>query len=95
MRPYRGQRWRRHFNGACSELCLKGGCGTGKRVKGVRAVAQEIEVVAPYDKKTSDDEIAKRAANILKWNTLIPDEAVQPTVNSGWITLNGEVEWQY
>jgi osmotically-inducible protein OsmY len=47
-----------------------------RRVKGVRAVAQEIEVRYPSDKKTADDEIAKRALSIIKWDTMIPQQAV-------------------
>src|SRR5271165_3186381 len=42
-------------------------------VKGVRAVAQEIEVRYPESEKTADDEIAKRALNIIAWDTIIPD----------------------
>jgi osmotically-inducible protein OsmY len=66
-----------------------------RRVKGVRAVAQEIEVRYPSDKKTSDDEIAKRALNVIVWDTTIPKDAVQVTVQKGLITLNGQVNWQY
>ena len=43
-----------------------------RKVKGVHAIAQEIEVRYPFDKKTGDDEIAKRAVNILKWDALVP-----------------------
>jgi osmotically-inducible protein OsmY len=66
-----------------------------RRVKGVRALAQEIEVRYPSDKKTSDDEIAKRALNVIEWDTRIPQDAVQVTVQKGLITLNGQVNWQY
>jgi osmotically-inducible protein OsmY len=66
-----------------------------RRVKGVRAIAQEIEVRYPSDKKTSDDEIAKRALNILKWDAMIPNDAVKVTVQKGWVTLAGDVSWQY
>ncbi|MBF9232653.1 BON domain-containing protein [Microvirga alba] len=66
-----------------------------QRTKGVRAVAEEIEVRYPTDKKTSDDEIAKRALNILAWDARVPDDAVQVKVQKGWITLTGHVEWQY
>lgn len=66
-----------------------------RRVKGVRAVAQEIEVRYPTDKKTSDDEIAKRALSILKWDTTIPLDAVQLTVQRGMVALTGQVNWQY
>ncbi|MBU6462200.1 MAG: BON domain-containing protein [Bradyrhizobium sp.] len=66
-----------------------------RRVKGVRALAQEIEVRYPSDKKTSDDEIAKRALNVIEWDTRIPQDNVQVTVQKGLITLNGQVNWQY
>jgi osmotically-inducible protein OsmY len=66
-----------------------------KRVKGVRAIAEEIEVRYPSDKKTSDDEIAKRALNILLWNAVVPRDRIQVKVQKGWVTLTGEVEWQY
>ena len=66
-----------------------------RQVKGVRAIAQEIEVRYPTDKKTADDEIAKRALNVLKWHAMIPQDAVKVTVQKGWVTLTGEVNWQY
>jgi osmotically-inducible protein OsmY len=65
------------------------------RVRGVRALAQEIEVRYPGDKKTADDEIAKRALSILKWDAIIPQNAIEVTVQKGWVTLSGEVTWQY
>ena len=65
-----------------------------RRVKGVRAIAQEIEVRFPSDKKTADDEIAKRALDMLYWS-LVPSEVIKLTVQNGLITLNGEVAWQY
>lgn len=66
-----------------------------RRVKGVRAIAQEIEVRYPSEKKTADDEIAKRALSVLKWHTRIPQDAVKVTVQKGWVTLSGELTWQY
>lgn len=66
-----------------------------RRVKGVRAVAQEIEVRYPGDKKLSDNEIAKRALNIIKWDTTIPEDAVKLTVQQGFVTLTGLVDWQF
>src|SRR6516225_7440021 len=47
-----------------------------KRVKGVRAIAEEIEVRLPYDHKTTDDEIASRALDVLHWDTRVPDGVV-------------------
>lgn len=66
-----------------------------QRIKGVRAIAQEIEVRYPGEKKTADDEIAKRALNILKWDAVIPEEMVKVTVQKGWVLLTGEVDWQF
>ena len=66
-----------------------------RRVRGVRALAQEIEVRWPSDKKIADDEIAKRALDLLSWDVTVPAEAVQVKVENGWVTLTGEVDWQY
>jgi len=66
-----------------------------RRVAGVRALAEEIEVRFSADKKTADDEIAKRALDIIDWDVTVPDGAVQVKVERGWITLTGAVEWQY
>ncbi|MBX4927902.1 BON domain-containing protein [Rhizobium binae] len=66
-----------------------------KRVKGVRGIAQEIEVRIFGNRETSDDDIARRAANMLDWNVSIPKGAVQVKVQKGWVTLTGKVEWQY
>jgi osmotically-inducible protein OsmY len=66
-----------------------------QRVKGVKAIAQEIEVRYPDQAKRSDDEIAQRALNILKWTVHVPAESLQVKVEKGWITLTGAVPWQY
>jgi osmotically-inducible protein OsmY len=66
-----------------------------KRVKGVRAIAQEIEIRLPNDKKTSDDQIAKRALDIIAWDSTIPKDRVQVKVQGGFVTLSGEVDWHY
>lgn len=66
-----------------------------RRVKGVRAIADDIEVRYPSDKKTADDEIAKRAVNILEWDTVVPSGSIQVTVSDGWVTLGGTVDWYY
>lgn len=65
------------------------------RVKGVKAIAQEIEVRLAWDKKVSDDEIAKRAVDIMAWNSFIPEDAVKVVVRDGWVTLTGKVNWNY
>lgn len=66
-----------------------------RRVKGVKGIAQQIEVRPFGTNRTADDEIAKRALSTISWNTAIPDDAVQVKVQEGWVTLMGKVEWQY
>lgn len=65
------------------------------RVKGVKAIAQELEVRLPWDKKVNDDEIAKRALDILAWSTLVPSDSIKVLVRDGWVTLSGRVNWNY
>jgi osmotically-inducible protein OsmY len=64
-------------------------------VRGVRAVAQEIEVRPRFTKSWADDEIAKRAVNVLDWDVTVPKDAIQVKVQNGFVTLSGEVEWNY
>ena len=66
-----------------------------RRVKGVRAIAEEIEVRVPNHKKTADDEIAKRVLDILNWDSALPENAIRITVQDGWVNLEGEVDWQF
>ena len=64
------------------------------RVEGVRGVANDIEVVLLTSEHT-DTDIAKRAANKLDWNLTVPRGAVSVKVDNGWITLKGEVPFDY
>lgn len=64
-------------------------------VKGVKGIAEEIEVRPFGANRTADDEIAKRAVSTIEWNTSIPAGSVQVRVQNGWVTLTGKVEWQY
>jgi osmotically-inducible protein OsmY len=66
-----------------------------RRVKGVKAIAQEISVRLHNDKKTSDDQIAGRALRILSWQNITPESSLQLKVDNGLITLRGEVDWQF
>lgn len=66
------------------------------RVNKVKAIAQDIEVRFAGDgKHHGDDEIAQRAINILAWNGSIPRESVRVKVQKGWVTLTGQLEWNY
>ena len=66
-----------------------------RRVKGVRAIADEIEVRYASNQKSSDDEIAKCAADILAWDNVVPSNAIQITVRDAVVTLSGKVHWYY
>ncbi len=66
-----------------------------KRVKGVYAIAEEMKVKYPSDRTVSDEEIAKRIANIIEWNTSIPRDTVKAEVRDGYVTLTGDVDWNY
>lgn len=66
-----------------------------KRVMGVKAVVVDIDVhIASFGKK-SDVDIASAAVNALKWNTSVPYSKIKVTVENGWITLEGDVDWEY
>ena len=65
------------------------------RVFGVKAVAEELEVRYPSSKKQNDDEIAKRALQVLAWDVDVPKDKVKIKVEKGWVTLSGEVDWYY
>jgi len=66
-----------------------------RRVKGVEAVAEEIEVRLAFDAKRSDGQIAAAVINRLDWNVAVPRNAVKVQVESGWITLSGQVDWDF
>jgi osmotically-inducible protein OsmY len=66
-----------------------------RRVKGVKALAQEIEVNLPSAKRTSDDEIAARAVRMLEWDVAVPHDGISVTVDHGVLTLSGQVDWRY
>jgi osmotically-inducible protein OsmY len=65
------------------------------RVHGVKAIAQKLEVELPGSKKLSDDDIARRAINILAWDVLAPSGGIHVKVSNGWVTLSGAVPWNY
>jgi len=72
----------------CAEHAVKG-------IKGVRAVAEEIQVRLHKGAGTADDTIASRALSIINWSADVPATAVKVIVQNGWITLEGQVDWQY
>lgn len=65
------------------------------RVRGVRAVADDIEVRLTGSAERTDAEIAVAVTRGLEWDAFVPVERIDVTVANGWVMLRGEVEWQY
>jgi osmotically-inducible protein OsmY len=66
-----------------------------ERVKGVRAIVNDLKVLIPSELERSDPDIAHAALNALKWDVEVPDHLITLKVTNGWITLQGEVERQF
>lgn len=65
------------------------------RIKGVKAIANEIEIRLLSSWVRPDPEIARAALNALKWHISVPDDRIKVTVAQGSVTLTGDVEWFY
>ncbi|HET8670168.1 MAG TPA: BON domain-containing protein [Candidatus Saccharimonadales bacterium] len=66
-----------------------------KRVEGVKAVVNDLEVKLPFDDERTDEDLAKSALRALEDYITVPHERIKVTVRDGWITLEGDVEWNY
>ena len=66
-----------------------------RRVKGVRGLAEEIEVRLDSDAKTADPEIAKRIADMFDWSAMVPKHKIGVKVEHGWVTLTGTVDGHF
>lgn len=67
-----------------------------KNVAGVKAVVEKLEVHFPnsFDKK-NDNDVAKEVLNAFKWNWQVPGDGIKVRVEDGWVTLEGDVNWNY
>jgi osmotically-inducible protein OsmY len=65
------------------------------RVLGVKAVANDIEVRLPTSAERTDADIAAAARNALEWDSIVPADRIKVTVSKGWVTLDGEVQWNF
>jgi osmotically-inducible protein OsmY len=65
------------------------------RVRGVKAVANDVEVRLSKTGERTDTDIAEAAVRALEWDAFLPDGKIDVTVSKGWVTLKGEVDWQY
>ncbi|TYB79495.1 BON domain-containing protein [Bizionia myxarmorum] len=66
-----------------------------KKVKGVKALAGDIQVKYGTNYQKTDLEISKAIVKAFEWNTAIPEDKISIEVRDGWINLSGEVDWSY
>jgi osmotically-inducible protein OsmY len=66
-----------------------------KRVYGVKAVANELDVKLPFSSQRTDEDIAAAVVRALESRLFVPADKIKVTVNKGWVTLEGEVTWQF
>lgn len=66
-----------------------------QRVLGVKGVANEIEIRLPGISKRTDTDIAAAVVNALQWHVFLPRDHIKVAVDGGWVTLKGEMQWQY
>jgi osmotically-inducible protein OsmY len=65
------------------------------RVAGVKAIVNELEIRLPISSERTDEDIARAAVNRLEWTITVPKERIKVKVSKGWVTLEGEVDWQF
>jgi osmotically-inducible protein OsmY len=68
---------------------------TAKRVQGVKAVANEIDVKLSESNIRTDEDLALAAVKALHSKLFVPADRIKVTVDNGWITLEGDVKWQF
>lgn len=66
-----------------------------EHVAGVKAIANDIQVKLPGSAQRSDAEIAHAAVSALLWDVEVPEDKIQMTVDNGFVTLSGNVEWNF
>jgi osmotically-inducible protein OsmY len=66
-----------------------------EQVSGAQAIADELHVKLPNASVRSDTDIAHSAITAFKWNIEIPDDRLTLKVQDGWVTVHGNVDWQY
>ena len=65
------------------------------KIKGVKAIANELEVKLPSGSSRPDPDIARAALDALSWNIAVPHDRIKIKVEKGWVTLEGDVDWYY
>ena len=70
-------------------------CQDAERVSGVNVVVEHLDVSLPDMHARTDADLAKAAADALRWDVEVPQGEIKTSVRDGWITLEGKVDWQY
>jgi len=65
------------------------------KVKGVKAIANDLTVKLPSSSERADPDIARAALDTLKWHIAVPSNHIQVKVDKGWVTLEGDVDWNF
>jgi osmotically-inducible protein OsmY len=65
------------------------------KVKGVRGIANDLQVKLPVSSQRADPDIARAALNALTWDIAVPSDRITVRVENGWVTLEGEVDAYY
>ena len=66
-----------------------------ERISGVKAIAEELQVRLPGTMKRNDTEIAHHALDAMAWDVEVPEDRFRVRVENGWVTLEGDADWQY
>ncbi len=66
-----------------------------KRVKDVKGIVEEIMVQLQHDGKRTDQELAQAAVNAIRWNNAVPNQNIKVEVEKGWLSLEGQLDWQF
>ena len=64
-------------------------------IAGVHGVANDIQVKLVNSDQKNDADLAEASVHALRWNTIVPDDKIKVSVDHGWVTLSGDLEWQY
>ncbi|MFZ3159325.1 MAG: BON domain-containing protein [Rhodoferax sp.] len=81
-----------HLDTYAEKVAAKRAAG---RVSGVKAIALEIDVIPAGIHQRSDTEIALAVEHALSWNTSVPQDRVKVAVEKGWVTLTGDLDWNF
>ena len=65
------------------------------KIRGVKAIANDIEIKLPSASQRADPDIARAVVNALQWNISVPADRIKPKVEKGWVTLEGEADYNY